>query len=185
MGFLNFLYSTYGTYGNYGNYGNYGGFNNPSTTNTDWAAVAGLVGGIFAGLGVLLIFILAAAVLMIVAKWIIFKKMGIDGWKSIISTVNTYLQMEATGVEQRWFLVFIIGVVGLCIPFVNFLVIIGLIVAGIYFYVLYMVSLARSFDKTDGFAVGLILRPVAFLCILAFGDSKYVGARPMNDIIFK
>ena len=181
MGFLNFLYS-YSTYGNYGNYGNYGGFNNPSTTNTDWAALGGILGGIIAALGIMLIFILAAAVLMIIANWILFKKMGIEGWKSLIPYVKDYLQMEKTGVDQRWLLIVIFGAIACIIPILGF---IAFLAAAIYFYILYMVSLARSFDKTDGFAVGLILLPVVFLCILAFGESKYVGPRPMNDVIFK
>ena len=181
MGFLNFLYS-YSTYGNYGNYGNYGGFNNPSTTNTDWAALGGILGGVLAALGIMLIFILAAVVLMIIANWILFKKMGIEGWKSLIPYVKDYLQMEKTGVDQRWLLIVVFGMIVCIIPILGF---IAYLVAAIYFYVLYMVSLARSFDKTDGFAVGLILLPIIFVCILAFGDSKYVGPRPMNDVIFK
>ena len=181
MGFLNFLYSTYGTYGNYGNYG---GYTSPSTTtsSTDWAALGGILGGVIAALGIMLIFILAAAVLMIIANWILFKKMGIDGWKSLIPYVNNYLQMEKTGVDQRWLLVIVFGAIACIIPILGF---IAFMVAAIYFYVLYMVSLARSFDKTDGFAVGLILLPVIFLCILAFGESKYIGPKPMNDVIFK
>ena len=90
--------------------------------------------------------------------------------------------MEKTGVDQRWLLILLFGSIACVIPILGFIV---FLIAVIYFYVIYMVSLARSFEKSDGFAVGLILVPVIFLCILAFGESKYVGPRPMNDIIFR
>lgn len=180
MGLLNLLY-TYSTYGNYGNYGNYSNYGNTARdlTNNDWAAI---VGGIMAGLGILIIVLLAVAILVIIANWKLFKKMGLEGWKSLIPFVKDFLQMEKTGVDQRWLLILVFGYIVLVIPILGW---IAYAVAAVYFYILYSVSLARSFGKSDGFAVGLILLNPVFICILAFGDSKYLGAKPMNDVIFK
>jgi len=35
--------------------------------------------------------------------------------------------------------------------------------------------LSKSFGKDVGFTIGLILLPVIFYPILAFGDAKYIG----------
>ena len=181
MRFLNLLYGTYGNYNDYSNFGNYG-FNNQTTSNTDWAALGGIIGGVLAALGIMLIFILAIVVLMLIANWIIFKKMGLDGWKSLIPYVKEYLQMEKTGIDQRWLLIVLFGSLICLIPILGFILFLVVI---IYYAILYNVSLARSFGKSDGFAVGLILLPFIFLCILAFGDAEYQGAKPMNDVVFK
>ena len=175
MGLMNLLYE----YNNYGFGSSSYGTTTPSVSESE---LAGIVGGVIAGLGVCLIFVLAIAILVIIAKWKIFKKMGIDGWKSLISTVNTYLQMEATGVDQRWLLILFFGAFICMVPIIGFL---AFLVALIYFVILMNVSLAKSFGKSNGFAVGLILLSPIFLCILAFGDSKYIGPNPMNDVIFK
>ncbi len=175
MGLMNLLYD-YSTYG-YGS-SNYG----TTSSSLSEADIAGILGGVIAGLGVMVVVILAIAILVIVAKWKLFKKMGIDGWKSLISTVNTYLQMEATGVDQRWLLIILFGALICMIPILGILLFMVVIV---YFAVLMNVSLAKSFGKSTGFAVGLIFLSPIFLCILAFGDSKYIGPVPMNDIIFK
>lgn len=139
--------------------------------------------------GVALVFVvifwiiaLAAMVLMFISYYKLFKKMGLEGWKGLIPTVNTYLQMEKTGVSQKWLLVFTFGSFIAIIPILGW---IALLVAGIYFWILLNVSLAKAFRKETGFAVGLCLLPVVFYPILAFGPSTYAGPNPMNDIIFK
>jgi hypothetical protein len=35
--------------------------------------------------------------------------------------------------------------------------------------------LSKSFGKSEGFTVGLILLPIVFYPILGFGDAKYQG----------
>lgn len=174
-------YSTYGNYnyGNYGNFGNYGNnFQNIGQNGDVWA----ILGGVFAILGFFLLIIGAIAILMIIANWKLFKKMGLEGWKSLIPFVKDYLQMEKTGVNQKWLLIALFGGLISIIPIIGW---IAYLVAAIYMWILINVSLARSFGKSDGFAVGLMLLAPIFVCILAFGDSKYIGAKPMNDIIFK
>ena len=163
----------------YTTYGNY--------TTTTTAANAGDLGamaaGIMATFGVMIVIAIAFAVVALVAKYKVFKKMGIDGWKSLIPMVSDYCQMEATGVNQKWLLVATFGSFIMIIPILGYL---AFIVAMLYMAILMNVSLARAFGKSTGFAVGLILLGPIFLCILAFSkDAKFEGKNPMNDMIFK
>lgn len=149
-----------------------------TTTNTDGAALA-LFGGLFI---VYLIFILAIAIVTIIGMWKVFTKAGQEGWKSIIPVYNLYILCKIVGVNPWWILiVFLSGIVGL-IPIIGWLVEIAVYV---YFGILLAKSTANSFGKDTGFAVGLYFLSTIFFCILGFGSAKYVGPKPMNDIIFK
>lgn len=165
----------------YSTYGNYG------TTYGSTQAAGEAAGGLLAGFGIAMIFfyliMLAVAIVCLIAKYKMFKKMGVDGWKSLIPMVSDYVQMEATGVNQKWLLVMTFGGVIAAIPFLGWL---AFAAAAIYYTILMNVSLAKAFGKSTGFAVGLILLAPVFLIILGFSkDAKFQGADPMNDIIFK
>ena len=165
----------------YTTYGNYG------TTYGTTQAAGEAAGGLLAGLGIAMIFfyiiMIAVAVVCLVAKYKMFKKMGIEGWKSLIPMVSDYLQMEATGVNQKWLLVITFGSAIAAIPILGWL---AFAAAMIYYAILVNVSLAKAFGKSTGFAVGLILLAPVFLIILGFSkDAKFVGKDPMKDIIFK
>lgn len=49
------------------------------------------------------------------------------------------------------------------------------LIVSIYFVVLLNVSLARSFNKPDSYAIDLILLPVVFYLMLGIGSTIYVG----------
>ena len=123
----------------------------PTTT----AATAGA--GIFAGfLGFFFILcILAWAVLVIVAEWKIFTKAGKEGWKALIPIYNTYTLLQILNMEPMLCLLMLV-------PFANFML-------SIVMYI----KLAKSFGKSTGFGVGLILLTPIFLMILGFGQAKY------------
>ena len=165
----------YSTYGNYGTY-NY-------TTTTAAPAAGAMAFGVMVFMAILVIICVALAVLAIIANWKVFKKMGMEGWKSLIPGANTYLVCEKIGVSQKWLVVITFSSAIAAIPFIGWLAEAAVI---IYFAILYSVSLAKAFGKSTGFAIGLILVYPIFLLILAFSkDTKYIGADPMNDIIFK
>lgn len=113
--------------------------------------------GLFAGfLGVFFVLcIIAWVVLTIVAEWKIFKKAGKDGWKALIPIYNTYTLLQILNMEPMLCFLAIV-------PGANFML---SIVMG--------VKLAKSFGKSNGFAVGLILLEPIFEMILGFGDAKY------------
>jgi hypothetical protein len=117
---------------------------------------AGAIAAIIAGLGIFLVFFFAFIVFFIVCHWKIFTKAGQDGWKSIIPLYNLYIQLQIAKQPTIWLLYFMI-------PFVN-----------IYFGIKHVHGLSKAFGKDVGFTVGLILLPIVFYPILAFGDAKYV-----------
>ena len=117
---------------------------------------AGSIAAIVAGLGIFLLFFFAFIVFFIVCHWKIFTKAGQEGWKSLIPFYNAYVQLQITKQPTIWLLYFFI-------PFVN-----------IYFGIKHIHGLSRAFGKDVGFTVGIILLPIVFYPILAFGDSKYI-----------
>lgn len=147
-------------------------------SGNDFGAALGAILGAFIGIHVVIGIV---AILLLVANWMLFKKMGYEGWKSLIPGANTYLVMEKIGVSQKWLVLITFGSLVCIIPVIGFL---ALLVALVYYAILYNVSLAKAFGKSGGFAAGLILLSPIFILILAFGDSKYIGPDPMNDILF-
>jgi ABC-type sulfate transport system permease subunit len=110
------------------------------------------------GGGVMTIIWLALAILMIVATWKVFIKAGWPGWAVLIPIYNTYVFLKIAGKPGWWLIWFFI-------PFLNFI-----------FGIIATVAFSRSFGKGAGFVVGLILLPIVFMPILAFGEAQYVGA---------
>ena len=97
----------------------------------------------------------ALLLLVIVAHWEVFAKAGRPGWVIFIPFYNLYVCMKISSKPGWWWVL-------LCIPGVN-----------IIFSILMMRGLARNFDKGVGFTVGLLLLPIVFWPILAFGDARY------------
>jgi len=125
----------------------------PSTTTTAVNAGAGIFAGFFSVFFILCI--IAWAVLVIVAEWKIFTKAGKEGWKALIPVYNAYTMLQILNMEPM-----------LCfltlLPGANFML--GIVMN---------VKLAKSFGKSTGFAVGLILLEPIFEMILGFGQAKY------------
>ncbi len=124
-----------------------------------------------AALGIFLVlyvgFVLAIAGLMIYSLWRVFEKAGEEGWKAIIPIYNTWTLYEISGKPGWWALVGLAAI----IPILGLLAIPAVLVL----HILAMIELAKRFKTGDGFVVGLILLPVVFYPILAFGDYQYHG----------
>lgn len=103
------------------------------------------------------LFMLAFAVLMIVAMWRIFTKAGKPGWAAIVPIYNIIVLLEIVGRPTWWVVLFLV-------PLVN--VVIGLIVA---------IDLAKSFGKDVGYGLGLYFLSFVFYPILGFGKAVYMG----------
>ena len=108
-------------------------------------------------MGFAIVIYIAIIVLMIASQWVIYQKAKKPGWACIVPIYNVIVLLEIVGKPWWWLLLMLI-------PFVN-------IVLGIWVINL----LAKSFGKTEGFTVGLILLSIVFYPILAFGDAKYKG----------
>lgn len=76
------------------------------------------------------------AILSMVGSWMIFKKMGRQGWEGIVPIYSTYVLCKVLYGNGWKFLL-------LLIPFYN-----------IYFAIKMMVDLAKAFNQGVGFAIG-------------------------------
>ena len=102
------------------------------------------------------------AILSMVGSWMIFKKMGRQGWEGIVPIYSTYVLCNVLYGNGWKFLL-------LLIPFYN-----------IYFAIKMMVDLAKAFNQGVGFAIGLLLLPFVFNLILAFGGAQYMDGSYTN-----
>lgn len=111
-----------------------------------------------AGIGLFAILVyLAIVFFMIASMWKIFGKAGKPGWAAIVPIYNLVVLLEVTRKPTWWIILMLI-------PLVN--VIVSIIIVH---------QLSVSFGKDTGFTIGLLLLPIIFLPILAFGDAKYIG----------
>jgi len=99
----------------------------------------------------------AVGLLIIVALWVVFKKAGQAGWKSLVPIYNMYILLLISGVPGWWLIMLFIPLVGLV------------------FHLLAMLALAKKFGKGTLFGIGLFLLPMFFYPLLAFGGSRYEG----------
>jgi Family of unknown function (DUF5684) len=129
-----------------------------TTTTTTTGTTLASAGLLFGLVLVFLFTLLAVYIITIIAGWKIFKKAGVEGWKSIIPVYNSYVLLEISG--HNGLLVFLSLIPGGSLAV--------LILTGL--------GLAKNFGKSVTFAVValMLFAPIGYL-ILAFGDSKYLG----------
>lgn len=117
--------------------------------------------GILIGIGgTALLFSLIWYILVAISNYLLFKKAGYAGWKSLIPFYNLYIQQCITfGYEKRWFILLLL------IPLVGPL------------YGIYLVySFGRSFGLSALQAVAYVFFTPIFNLYLAFNDgSRYQG----------
>lgn len=116
----------------------------------------GNAAGAIVGL-LILVIELGIAAAMIAGLWKLFVKAGQPGWAAIVPIYNTYVMTQIVGRPILWFILTFI-------PCVNFVAM-----------VLIMIDLAKSFGKSTGYAIGMILLPFVFIPMLGFGDAQYSG----------
>ena len=104
---------------------------------------------------IVLLILLAITIFIIVAMWKVFTKAGKPGWTILIPFYNSYIFLKIAG-KPGWWLIL------LFIPIVN-----------IFIGIIAVIGFANNFGKGVGFAIGLILLPIVFYPILAFGSAEY------------
>ena len=105
-----------------------------------------------------IIFYLVIVLLMIVSLWIIVSKAGRPGVSQIIPIWNIIELVRIAGKPLWWVIIILL------IPIAN-LVLLIMVYHGI----------SKAFGKDAGFTVGLVLLPVIFFPILAFGKATYTA----------
>ena len=126
--------------------------------DVDQTAIFAALSGFFMAIAIMASII---GVLTIIAMWKIFTKAGKPGWASLIPIYNVVVLFQVVNLNPWLILLFIV-------PIVN-------IFAVIVLSIMLNLRLAKAFDKSTGFALGLIFLNTIFILILGLGDSKYVG----------
>lgn len=110
---------------------------------------------------------LALSIIIIASMWTLFNKAGKPGWAAIVPIYNTLTILEIIRKPWWWLLLMLI-------PLVNIV------------YAIWATNLfVKSYGKSEGFTVGILLMPYIFYPILAFSkDTKYIYSttNEMNDI---
>jgi hypothetical protein len=109
-----------------------------------------------------IIFSLAICIFMIITMWKLYLKAGQPGWAAIIPIFNFLVMLRVAGKPWWWIFGVLLGV----IPVVGQILIIVLMI-----FIWY--NVAKNFGKGVGFTVGMILLPIIFFPILAFGKAEY------------
>lgn len=151
-------------------------------TTGEAAGVAALGGFFLVFFLVIMAICIALAVLTIIGQWKVLNKGGQPGWAALIPFYNQVCLCRISGVNPWWVLIAALGP-GL-LALIPLLGGIAGAVISIYFLILLNVSVARSFDKTEGYAAGLILLGPIFYFLLGREKEKYAGPNPMHDIVF-
>lgn len=115
------------------------------------------VGSAFAGSSFLLFYLGILAVTFLIS-WKVYEKAGKPGWAAIVPIYNIIVLLEIVGKPLWWIVLFFV-------PIIN-------VIAMVLVYL----ELAKRFGQDVPFAIGLILLPVIFMGILAFGPARYLGA---------
>ena len=116
-------------------------------------AAAAAAGGI--GMGMLIVQ-LALSLLMIISVWKVFSKAGQPGWACLVPFYNLYVFLKIAGKPGWWMAIILL------VP-----------VANLIFAIMALAGMAKNFGKGGGFVVGLILLPIIFYPMLAFGSAQY------------
>lgn len=98
-----------------------------------------------------------ATVISLAANWMIFKKMGRQGWEGVVPLYNNYILCEELYGNGWKFLCILI-------PLYN-----------IYFLIKLYIDWAYAFHKSTGFAMGMLFLPFIFQLILAFDNAAQYG----------
>ena len=98
---------------------------------------------------------LAISLVTFASEWMIYKKMGMEGWESLVPVYNFYSLCQAL-YGNGWKFLFIL------IPFYNF-----------YFGIKVYFDVAKQFNKKAGFALGLIFVSSIFTWMLGLGSAQF------------
>lgn len=127
-------------------------------------------------------------VILAVARWRVFTKMGEAGWKAFIPIYSLYILVSRCwNKKSAWSLVISTVVCGLMqgiaavVTNDTAILVCSLIeiVVGIYVIVMtvrFYIRMAKAFGHGTGFGIGLWLLPHIFTLVLGFGGSAYVGS---------
>jgi hypothetical protein len=132
----------------------------------DSMALGGIMAIIMGSIIIVSIISLIISIVILVSRWKINTKAGQPGWAIFVPIYSLYIQTKVLQRPNYWIWLYI-GAIITSFIFIGLIAIIVLLIMD-------TIRLAKVFGKSDGFVAGLILLPIIFIPMLAFGDSKYV-----------
>lgn len=105
----------------------------------------------------MVIFSIIVGLFMLICQWKIFEKAGKPGWAAIVPIYNVIVFLQVAGKPEWWIILLIVPVANVIIAIIT------------------VIALAEKFGQETGFAIGMLLLPIIFYPMLAFGDSRYQG----------
>ena len=145
---------------------------------SDSNMISAMVGGIITAIAAYAIFLFIIWILTVIAKWRIFTKAGLAGWKSIIPIYNGYVQYRLTwDVQYFWVALGLAVGGGILNSFGGIVGVIGslALLGTALMNVVALYKLACAYGHGIGFTIGLFFLNPLFILILGFGDSEYMG----------
>ena len=118
---------------------------------------------------VMWIIMLAFAVLAIIGLWKTLNKAGLPGWAAIIPFYNEYNVVKLSNRPTYFFWIMLACSLLAWIPFIGWLLIIGIFVLWIFM----ALDIAANFGRGTGFAILLIIFPSIMFLILGFGSYEF------------
>ena len=151
----------------------------------EYGALAGVAGVALLFIVFSILLIVAAFIVIIIAKWKLLVKAGEEGWKAIIPIYGDMVLCKCVGVWEFYPLVLLAislfsGMLGDS-SYVSSTISLLSTVVTIYYGVILNISVAQSFGKESSFGIGLMLLGFVFYPMLGFGKSQFIGKKPMND----
>ena len=144
------------------------------------ALAAGTIMGV--SLGIIVTLAIVYYILRVIADWKIFTKAGEPGWKSLIPVYNLYVEYDICwnglmGLLYAALLIALNLINYSTAP--NWVIVVALVLAicALALNIKQSFALARSFGKSTGFAVCLVLFGPICRLILGFGKARYIGRR--------
>lgn len=126
--------------------------------------------------------------IQIIANWLIFRKAGESGWKSIIPIYSDYTVFKFSWSTKAFWIMLISEILASIFaemaksegapPVWRGIVILLTVVFGLVSLIMNLgitYKLSRSFGHGIGFMLGLMIFPTVFSVILGFGSSRYIG----------
>ena len=100
---------------------------------------------------ILLSFFGLSVLVVRISRFIIFSKSGQAGWKALIPFFNLFIFTKIVSKPAWWVVIYLLFPIG---------------------FILSSFQISKLFDKKIIFAIGLILMPIIFYPLLAFGKSS-------------
>ncbi len=152
---------------------------------SDSNMISAMVGGIITAIAAYAIFLFIIWILTVIAKWRIFTKAGLAGWKSIIPIYSDYCTYRIAWNKKEFWISLLLSLAGGILssmggdqenaPAILSLLSLVAYIGVLVYFVKMNVKLAHRYGFGTGFGVGLIFLNTIFLLIMGLGGSRYLG----------